>query len=325
MTLKNIPVFCAIPTAKFDAGQKGKFKEVDIDTIMSDSACHNPDLDQETIRLSSKITDNPQYVLLGAIILALLPNGQHMIVDGLKRCIGLKNAGAKKIPALVFNLDYKSRLKAWKEANSERKIPDAIKLYRASLNSGEAWAIVIDDLIARTGCRMMTFNASTSHKKPGQVFAIGMVRTFIESGKSHYMTSVLEGLLNSRHKDVVRYYSENSLRAFIAAAINAKLDKPEQLTAYFNATDIGAIEDRVRFARGDNPDRDLKASYSRFFSQFVSDNMEEYVADVKKGKDEGPKKRPAKKKPSPKKPVPRKPAPKKPAPKKPAKRQPETK
>jgi hypothetical protein len=90
-------------------------------------------------------------------------------------------------------------------------------VYRAALAAGDDWARGCQAAVSAAGCELMPYNASSSLKKPGQVYSINLVRSFVDKGKAGAIIAALRALRQYDERGRVGLYSDYVLRPWLQA------------------------------------------------------------------------------------------------------------
>jgi hypothetical protein len=83
---------------------------------------------------------------------------------------------------------------AFLAVNTQRQGVSQFSLFKAGLAAGEPWAAEAARAVAAADCRLMSFHPSSANKKPGEVYAVGLVREMVTKGHAPAVTTVLRAL-----------------------------------------------------------------------------------------------------------------------------------
>lgn len=112
-------------------------------------------------------------------------------------------------------IEEQSRAFAW--VNSQAIRVSVFHIFKAAFSAGDDWAVRADAAVSGGGCRLMRANVSSSLKKPGAIYAIGLIRTLIEAGQDKAITSALAALRAVPSLDRPVVYTDFILRPWINA------------------------------------------------------------------------------------------------------------
>lgn len=142
-----------------------------------------------------RIAANFQWSRFAPVLVAPISGGLFAVIDGQHRSHAAALCGFAEVPAMVVQVDPAEQSRAFAWVNSQTIKVTLFHIYKAALAAREDWAVRAHDAVALGGCRLMTGNASAALKKPGEVYAIGLIRKQIEAGQDW---AVERGLLAIR-------------------------------------------------------------------------------------------------------------------------------
>ncbi len=143
-------------------------------------------------------------------------------------------------------------------------------LFKAALAEGADWAVESHAAVTAAGCTLMTGNRSSSEKKCGQVYCIGLVRSFVDAGKGWAVTAALGALRATDGGRRVQLYSDYILRPLIGAV--AALVDPSHggLVKALTALDLFRVIESARRPSGQLVMTDATAAVRRALVAYVS-------------------------------------------------------
>ncbi|WP_428516305.1 ParB N-terminal domain-containing protein [Roseovarius sp.] len=147
---------------------------------------------RQTIR---KIADNFSWSKFGALDVNQVGDTTFEIIDGQHRTHAAALCGIEEVPALVKVLTPQQAAAAFSWINGMVTALTPNQVFRAALAALEPWAVQCDATVSRAGCKLMTYNKSAAHKKPGEVFCISMIRQLVAADKGTFLVAVLDGLM----------------------------------------------------------------------------------------------------------------------------------
>ncbi len=198
-------------------------------------------MERTGLRNVRKIAQNFDWAKFSPVMLSRRENGQFAIIDGQHRTHAAALCGISEVPAMVSDLSIEEEAAAFSWINGAVTALTGNQIFKAALAAFEPWAVQCDSVVERAGCKLMTYNAQASRKKPGQVFCINLVRRMVESGHSTELYVVLSGIRESRVKDDIRYYNGFGLAALVPAVITAGVKQPSAVTAFLDAHDLDEV------------------------------------------------------------------------------------
>jgi hypothetical protein len=125
-------------------------------------------------------------------------DGLFAVIDGQHRAHAALLAGQAEVPALIVTADRAQQAAGFVAVNAQAMAVTSLIVYRAALAAGEAQALAMDACVAAAGGRLMTANASTRHKKAGEVYAVALIRDHVAAGRAGVVTAGLAALRQSR-------------------------------------------------------------------------------------------------------------------------------
>lgn len=141
-----------------------------------------------------KIAANFAWSRFHPLLVAPIEGGRFAVIDGQHRAHAAMLCGIPEVPAVAVMVDVVEQAKAFAWVNSQAIRVSQHHILKASLASGEDWAIRADAAVSAAGCRLMTSNASSSDKRPGQVYCVGVIRKAIEAGHDAAVTAALAAI-----------------------------------------------------------------------------------------------------------------------------------
>lgn len=144
------------------------------------------------------------------IIIANVGDGRYAVIDGQHRVHAAALCGFEKVPAMVIDINQHQQANTFAFVNGNVTTVSVFHVYKAALAAGWEWAVVSDACVKAAGCRLMLSNSSTNSKKSGDIYAISLIRQFVEKGQGDIVTAGLAAL---------RAYDSNSTRVALYSAI----------------------------------------------------------------------------------------------------------
>lgn len=152
-----------------------------------------------------------------AVDVAAVPGRRYAIIDGQHRVHAALAVGIDRVPCRISNLSPSQQAAAFAAINGQVTAVTIWNIYRAALVAGDAWAIASRDVCESAGCELMTCNASTAHKKPGEIYAVGFIKNQIDTGQQDSLIVALKALKRSWRGRNAELWSHRPLRAWCAS------------------------------------------------------------------------------------------------------------
>lgn len=187
-----------------------------VDRLVIDDAYQRP-LGAGNWKAIEKIAANFQWSRFSPVLVAPVAGGLFAVIDGQHRVHAAAICGITEVPAMVVQVGIEEQSRAFAWVNSQSIRVSVFHIFKAAFSAGDDWAVRADAAVSGGGCRLMRANASSSLKKPGEVYAIGMIRSLIEAGHDRAITAALAALRAVPALDRPVVYSDFLLRPWINA------------------------------------------------------------------------------------------------------------
>lgn len=172
----------AASSAVIVRGDRPHLGWIEIDRLFVDDRYQRP-LGQSNWQAIRQIADRFDWALFSTVDVAPMGGGQYAIIDGQHRVHAAAIAGIDKVPCRIVLLMPADQARAFSAINGQVTAISAFHIYRAALAAGEAWAVKAKAVAEDAGCKLMTSNASTKDKRPGEVYAVAWIRRIVEAGE----------------------------------------------------------------------------------------------------------------------------------------------
>ncbi len=195
-------------------------------------------MERNGLRNIRAIAENFEWAKFSPVMLARREGGQYAIIDGQHRTHAAALCGITEVPAMVSNLTIEQEAAAFSWINGAVTKLSQNQIFKAALAAFEPWAVQCDAAVARAGCRLMPYNASTASKRPGEVYCITTVRRFVNQGHAAQLATVLMGVRASRVADQAPYYNAFGLGALVPAVIETGVTRSAAVTSFLDAHNL---------------------------------------------------------------------------------------
>lgn len=166
---------------------------VPIEKIVVDDDFQRP-LNRNNWEAIRRIAANFQWSRFSPVLLAPVEGGRFSCIDGQHRTHAAALCGFERVPAMIATVSKAEQARAFVHVNSSQIRVTAPQVLRAALAAQEGWAVECRDAVQAAGCTLMLYNKTTADKKPGEVFAVQLVRSLVTSGKAWAVTAGLRAL-----------------------------------------------------------------------------------------------------------------------------------
>ncbi|MDO5706913.1 MAG: ParB N-terminal domain-containing protein [Paracoccus sp. (in: a-proteobacteria)] len=186
----------------------------------------------------------------GPVLVAPVEGGQYALIDGQHRAHAAALCGFEAVPAMIAMVAPEEQALAFIEINTRQIRVHRLAVYRAALLAGEDWAIRCRDAVEAAGCQLMTSNRSTKDKKPGQVFAVSLIRRLVDGGGAAAVINGLAALLEY-DPEAVANFSDVLLTPWLTAVAQVPRDVPDLVRVLHSRRPWLVIEAANRLAKAD--------------------------------------------------------------------------
>lgn len=134
-------------------------------------------------RAIQRIADDWDWTKYQPVLVAATPDGRLAVVDGQHRAHAAAVAGLTSLPAMVVPMTPSQQAAAFTSINTSRIRLSGANVFKGKLASGDPVAVEAARLCEAAGCRLMTYNATAISRRPGDVFAHGLILKMVEDGE----------------------------------------------------------------------------------------------------------------------------------------------
>ena len=172
-----------------------------------------------------------------ACLVAPVGDGRFAIIDGQHRAHAAALAMHDAVPCLVVPMDVAQQARSFAGVNGRVTAITSFHILKAALAAREPWAVEAVQVVEAAGCQLMTANWSANAKKPGQVFAISLIRKAVAAGHKKLVVQILEAIRSCNHADDVRLYAAGFLGPMLSVLVDHPWSRGLDLTAFLNECD----------------------------------------------------------------------------------------
>lgn len=183
------------------------------------------------------------------VLVAPLAGGRLSLIDGQHRAHAAALCGFDSVPAMIVPMAASEQAAAFAGVNGQVVRMTALHVYKAALAAGEPWALAAHAAVEAAGCRLMTSNFSQKDKRPGQVFAVALVRQVVEIGQADLLTAGLRPLVQARCPAAA--YAEAVLRPWLGALDRYPRRRTADLAGFLAGHDLVALREAATAQRRD--------------------------------------------------------------------------
>ena len=200
-----------------------------------------------------RIAANFHWSRFSPVLLAPIEGGLYSCIDGQHRAHAAAICGFDRVPAMITTVSKAEQARAFVHVNGSQIRVSGHQVYRAALAAREPWAVDCMRAVADAGCTLMMNNSTLAKdKKPGEVFAISLIRKLVSEGKGWAVTAGLSALRRFDDQNRAALYADYVLtpwlnavaadRAFAGADLVAALRKRNPYNVIEAANRIAEVE-----------------------------------------------------------------------------------
>lgn len=168
---------------------------VEIGALVIDDRYQRP-IERSNRAAILRIAGDFRWSRFSPVLVSPIEGGRYAVIDGQHRVHAAAICGFRQVPAMIVLVDPREQARAFVEINTRQIRVSGYHLLRAALNAGEPWAVSCRRAVEAAGCQLMLYHGSSNHKKPGQVYAVQLVRSMIQAGYGAAVTRGLRALLD---------------------------------------------------------------------------------------------------------------------------------
>lgn len=193
-----------------------------------------------------RIAETFRWSQFSPVLVAPVSGDRWAIIDGQHRTHAAAICGFPTVPCMSVDMEIAAQARAFAGVNGTVTKITVHHVYKAALAANEDWAVKACDAVAAGGCTLMTYNKSSSEKRCGEVFCIGLIRKLVCAGNAPAVTAVLAALRAIDADRRPALYSDYILRPLMTAVATRKLFLTRDLVDLLERHDPFAVLDRLR-------------------------------------------------------------------------------
>jgi hypothetical protein len=192
-----------------------------------------------------RIADQFDWRRFQPILVAPVAGNRMAIVDGQHRAHAAKLAGLDKIPAMMVPMSLAEQAAGFAAVNRDLVRVSPLQIYRAELAAQTPWAVQCHQVVHQAGCHLATANHSYALRRPGTVYAVGLIRKMVERGEAEAVTAGLYGIRRSEAGASAEMYENGILSVWLPAVAQNQRFLKLDLGAAFDAIDVEDVVERA--------------------------------------------------------------------------------
>lgn len=115
------------------------------------------------------------------VVVAPLSGGRYAIVDGQHRTTAAALVGHPAVPCQVILAEPHEQAQAFTAVNGAITRVHSLAMHRAAFAAGDEGAVLLEEIAAEAGIRILRYPVPELKQKPGETMAIGAMREMIAS------------------------------------------------------------------------------------------------------------------------------------------------
>lgn len=261
MRAVEIPAPLDVPASP---GPAPMLQWVEIAALRIDDAYQRP-LTVAGWKAIRQIAENFQWSRFSPLLLAPIEGGLFAVIDGQHRAHAAALAGIASVPAQVVQVGQAEQGRAFVWVNGQNLRVNAYQIHKAKLAAGDPAAARADRAVAAAGCRLMTGNASSAQKKPGNVYALALIQRLIALDADEAITAGLAAMKSLPDLQRAVCWGDYLLAPWLLAVHESRCTDPAILRAVLAAENPFKVVERAQaaIAVGSAKARAVKAFVTR--------------------------------------------------------------
>lgn len=194
-----------------------------------------------------RIANGFKWSRFSSVFVAPIEGGKFAIIDGQHRTHAAAICGFAEVPCQVVQMTLQEQAASFAAVNGLVTKVTIWQIYKAALAAGEEWALKCHQVCVDAGCSLMTGNNSADAKGAGEIYAIGLIRSYVDKGKSRVLTFMLKSLRQSQGGADSALWSNEVLRPMMSAVVDRPwlMKQGVNLTEFFDSFDIWEAIDKA--------------------------------------------------------------------------------
>lgn len=246
-----------------------------IDRLIIDETYQRP-LGRGNWKSIEAIAANFRWSSFSPVLVAPLAGGLFAVIDGQHRVHAAALCGFDRVPAMVVQVGIEEQSRAFASVNGQTVKVTLFHIFKAALGAREDWAVRADAAVSGGGCSLMHYNKSGAEKKPGEVFAIALVRKHVEAGNDWAISAALAALRAVPALDRAVCFSDFILSPWIAAVAASGVRDPQVLAGALTLQSPFKVIERAKASLDHSVPSSVRAREA--LRRLITDSAERGVA-----------------------------------------------
>lgn len=247
-----------------------------IDKLMIDDSYQRPmtTISWKTVK---NIANNFDWGRFTPLLVSPIAGGFFAVIDGQHRSHAAKLVGHDRVPAMIVKMTPTEQAAAFSWVNGNVTAMSAYHILKAALAAGDQWALESRMVVETSGCKLMTYYASSSSKKPKQIYSVNLIRKYVEAKKGPLVAKVLSAVASPKSKsgDDLLTYTVNVFGNLLWVIDNNPRFSTVDLVEFCEVYSLPAVWRQVQVLRGQveyfgtSQQLLMRKSFNTLLNQFV--------------------------------------------------------
>lgn len=207
--------------ASIDPGPAPMLAWLPIDSLTIDES-YQRELRGESWRAIRRIAQQFRWSRFSPVFVAPIEGGRYAIIDGQHRTHAAAMCGFVEIPCQIVQMSPAEQAASFAAVNGLVTKVSIGQIFKAARAAADPLALECFGAVEAAGCRLMTANTTTAEKRPGEIYAVGLVRNLVKAGKAELMTLALDALRQAECGAIADYWTGPVLKVWL----NGVCDRP---------------------------------------------------------------------------------------------------
>ncbi len=242
--MRRIDIGNAATLSAVDPGPAPMLQWLKIDDLVIDDQ-YQRDLKAGNWTAIRRIASKFKWSRFSPVFVAPVEGGKYAVIDGQHRTHAAALCGFAEVPCQIVQMSREEQAASFAAVNGLVTKVTIWNIFKAALVAGENWAVACDDVCRAARCRLMTTNVTAETKKPGEIYAIGLIRGHVRAGTGPPVTVALKGIRDSEFGATPEAYSNEILKPLLAAVSERPHLLNRDLAGFIDDFDIYAVLDHA--------------------------------------------------------------------------------
>ena len=151
--------------------------------------------------------------------------GHYAVIDGQHRAHAAALLGIARLPCRILPLARREQAAAFARINGMVRALTPYHIFKAARGAGEPWAVAMDAIATRAGCKVMTYNVASHNRAPRELHCLDALRRMAERKVMHRALYVgLASLAASEQGARAAVWTGLGIRAWLEAVADVSCD-----------------------------------------------------------------------------------------------------